>query len=122
MSKRANDSTRVHATQLKKRRGVGFRTIAIPDSDEEDLSPAASEQFAVVTKMRVKSSGQVGRVSINSIPILEPQESSPLSPLDETAENSVDLTENVVPTVTAKPRKKINDSVSDLSTSTLLDY
>ena len=125
MSKRASDSTRPHSTQVKKRKGVGFRTIAVPDSDEEDLPPTASNEFALVTKTRIGVSGQSETISISSVQILEEQESGSPTPLEETTENSVDIIKDLVPTMPAKPakpKKKINDSVSNLSTLIPLYY
>lgn len=119
MSKRGSDSTRAHATQVKKRRGVGFHTIPVPDSDEEDPPPTSNDELALMTKIRVGPSGQAGTISVGSIPIPEEQESSFPIPLEDTAENSVDPIDNVVHTVPAKPQKtqkKVNDSVSDPST------
>lgn len=110
MSKREGDPTQIRATKVKKRRGVGIRTITILDSDEEDPPPARKE-YALVTKTRVGASGKVERVSMSSVPIFE-QPNTP-SPPEEHLDDSMDVVvEHVVPAVPAKRPNKVNDSVS----------
>jgi hypothetical protein len=118
MSKRGGDSTR--ASSIKKRRGVGSRTIAVLDSDEDEegMLPTVSKEYARVTKTRVGPSGKAERVSATSIPILKAEESNTPIPLEENIENSTDVVEGVVPAVPAKRQKTINDSVSNPTTST----
>ena len=112
MSKRGGDSTRVRATKVKKRRGVGSRTIAILDSDEEDLPPTPGDEYARVTKTRVGTSGKAERVSTINIPFFEQQSDGP-TPLEETVDSHVDDNiEKIDPVVSVRRRKKKNDSVS----------
>jgi hypothetical protein len=117
MSKRGGDTTRVHATKVKKRRGVGFRTIHIPDSDEEGLLPSTSDDYARVTKTRVTASGKAGKVTMRSVPIVEvEQPNTPVLP-EENPDTFLDVVvEDVVPAMPAKRQKTINDSVSDPTT------
>ena len=112
MSKRKGGSIR--STKLKKSRGVGSRTINVLDSDEDSPLPVASNDYARVTKTRVGTSGKAEKVSMTSVPILEIEQPSPPTPLEENAEHSADvIIKNVVPEMPAKQRKKVNDSVSD---------
>lgn len=112
MSKREGNSTR--GTKVKKRRGVGSRTIRILDSDEDNPPPVASDDYARVTKTRVGISGKAERLSMTSVPILEVEKPTRPAPLEENEENSANITvENVVPVKPAKQRKTINDTVSD---------
>jgi hypothetical protein len=111
MSKRA-DSTRLRVTKVKKRRGVGSRTITVLDSDEDDLPPISSGEYAQVSKTRVEASGKAERVSTSSVPIFETP-STPV-PLEEDLGDSMDVVvEDILPAVPAKRLKKVNDSVSD---------
>jgi hypothetical protein len=110
MSKRA-DSTRLRATKIKKRRGVGSRTIDVLDSDEDDLPPITGDEYALVVKTRVGVSGKAERVSTSSVPIFETP-STPV-PLEENPGDSMDvIVEDILPAVPAKRLKKVNDSVS----------
>lgn len=111
MSKRGGDSTRISATKVKKRKGVGSRTITIPDSDEEGPLPTPSNDYARVTKTRVGSSGKVETISTKSVFIFEADESS--APAEENVDDSVGVVvTDVIHTVPAKQRKRANDSVS----------
>ena len=110
MSKRGGDPTRTHVTKVKKRKGVGSRTINIPDSDEEDLPPTPSNDYARVMKTRVGIAGKVERIATSNVPIFETDQ---LPLLEDNAEDRVDaIVEDVLPAVPAKQRKKANDSVS----------
>jgi len=116
MSKRGGDSTRVHATKVKKRRGVGSRTITVLDSDEEDPLPTAASDYARVTKTRVGTSGKAERVAMSSVPIFKVEEVNFHAPLEANTNGSTDaVAEKIVPVVPAKKRKKANDSVSGLT-------
>ena len=111
MSKREGNSTR--GPKIKKRRGVGSRTIAVLDSDEEDPPLTANSEYVRVTKTRVGTSGKAERVSMTSVPILEEDRSNVPTPLEDNIENPTDVVEINVPAVPAKRRKTVNDSVSN---------
>lgn len=118
MSKR--EPTRIHATKVKKRRGVGSRVITVLDSDEDDPVPTASSDYARVTKTRVAASTKVEKVSMNSIPVFEEDQLSVPTLLEETVDSSLDVVvENIIAATPAKQRKRANDSVSYLVLSTL---
>lgn len=112
MSKRRGGTTHIQATRVKKRRGVGSRTITVLDSDEE-LPPATTNEYARATKTRVGPSGKAERVVMSSIPIIE-EEVDIHVPLEVDANVPVDaVAENVVLVSPAKKRRKrANDSVS----------
>ena len=112
MLKREGDATRIRATKVKKRRGVGSRTITVLDSDEEGLPRMASKEYARMTKTRVGASGKVERVVIGSVAIFE-KPNTP-TPVEENAGDPVDVVavESVVQAVPAKRQKRVNDSVS----------
>ena len=116
MSKRGGDSTRIRPTKVKKRRGVGSRTIAVPDSDDDDLLPPTTNDYARVTKTRVGTSGKAERVAMSSVPIYEVEKENidVHALLEGNIDNSTGATaEPIIRTVPAKQRKKANDSVSD---------
>jgi len=116
MSKRGGDSTRILVTKVKKRKGVGSRTITILDSDEEDLLPKVSTEYARVTKTRVTASGKAERITTSSIPVFEVEDVNDHAPPEVDNDNLVDdATENVISVAPAKKRKRVNDSVSDLT-------
>lgn len=121
MSKRG-DPTRAHATKVKKRRGVGSRTITILDSDEDDLPPKATEEYARAIKTRVGASGKTERVTMSSVPIFE--QLSTTAPLEEedAMDDSADLAFEHVQAMPAKRSKKVNDSVSESTILTSLNY
>ena len=107
------NSTRIHATKVKKRKGVGSRTITIMDSDEEDPLPTPSNDYARMTKTRVGTSGKVEKVSTNSVRLFEVDQSNPSALLEENADDSAGLVvDDVSPMAPAKQRKRVNDSVS----------
>ena len=111
MSKRGGDSTRVRGTKVKKRKGVGSRTIVVPDSDEETL-PTAANDYARVTKTRVAASGKAEKIATSSVPIFEAEKvnAAPLEPnTNVPGDTSVMYVDPVVP---AKRWKRANDSVS----------
>ena len=111
MSKRGGDSTRIRATKVKKRKGVGSRTIVVLDSDEESVPPTAND-YARVTKTRVAISGKAERIATSSVPIFEVEKvnATPLEPnMDVPGDTGV---VDVDPVVPAKRRKRANDSVS----------
>ena len=112
MSKRGGDSTRIRVTKVKKRKGVGTRTITVLDSDEEPLPPAVTE-YARVTKTRVSTSGKAERIVTSNVPIFE-VEKVDVRALPEPNDNIPEDTGvvDVVHVVPAKRRKKANDSVS----------
>ena len=114
MLKRGGNLTRTRAAKIKKRRGVGSRSITVLDSDEEDLAPKVSTEYARVTKARVAASGKVERIATNSVQIFEADEIDVQGPQETDTDNFVGATtENVVRTVPAKKRRKgANDSVS----------
>jgi len=116
MSKRAG-ATRTHTTKLKKRRGVGSRSITVLDSDEED--PPAADEYARITRTRVSSSGKAERVSTSSIPIFEAKEANIHTPLENISEDGG--AEHVIPVGPAKQKqqKRANDSVSSLTPKAL---
>lgn len=108
MSKRG-DPTPIRTAKVKKRKGVGSRTIIVPDSDEEGPTP---NEYAQVTKTRVATSGKAEKVTMTSVPIFEAKQSITQVPQEEDAVNPADVTvENVAPAVTAKRRRRANDSV-----------
>lgn len=111
MSKRGGESAHMRSTKVKKRKGVGYRTITIPDSDEEGLPPTASKEFARVTKTRIGTSGKVEGVSMSSVPIFE-RPGTPV-PQEENPSDSVDVVKCAISAVpAAKQPKRVNDSVS----------
>ena len=112
MSKRVA-TTRTRTTKLKKRKGVGSRTITALDSDEED-PPPATDEYARITKTRVSTSGKAEKVSTSSIPIYEVEEADIHTLLENISEG--DDAEHTVPVMPAKrkQRKRGNDSVSSL--------
>lgn len=115
MSKRGGELTHVRPTKVKKRRGVGSRTIAVPDSDD-DSPPAATNDYAQVTRTRVGTSGKAERVTTSSVPIseVEMEKVDAHTSLDRNTGGSMDASaENDVSAVPAKQRKKANDSVSN---------
>jgi len=114
MSKRAGGSTRVRATKIKKRKGVGSRTIVVLDSDEDVSLPTAASDYARVMKTRVGASGEAKGFTMGTIPILDVDKVDISTPLPEADTNgSADTVgENVVHVLPAKPRKRANDSVS----------
>ena len=122
MSKRRAVTTHRPAAKVKKRRGVGSRTITVLDSDEDSL-PTTTGEFARVTKTRVGTSGKAERVVMGCIPIVEVEEVDVHAPLEENADapmGTVTVTKNIVRKVPAKrQRKKANDSVSVLTFQTL---
>lgn len=114
MSKRGGDSTCVRPNKVKKRRGVGSRTIAVPDSDDDPL-PMATNDYARVTKTRVGTSGKAERVAMSSVPIheVERENIDIHVPLEGNIDGSAGVTtEPIIHAVPAKQRKKANDSVS----------
>lgn len=125
MSKRG-DPTRILTTKVKKRRGMGSRAIAIPDSDDEDPSAMASEEYALVTKTRVGASGKAERVSMSSIPIFErPITPTPLE--ENTVNDSMDVAFDqviampAISAIRARKPKKVNDSVSEPNDTDLFE-
>jgi hypothetical protein len=111
MSKR--DSTRVRITKVKKRRGVGSRTITVLDSDEEEPLPTTTDEYARVTRTRVTTSGKAERVVTSSVPIFEVDAADICTPPEANTTVPVDtVVENLIPVVPAKRREKVNDSVS----------
>ena len=114
MSKREG-LARTHLTRVKKRNGVGSRTITVLDSDEEDPIPAATNEYARMTKTRVSASGKAEKVAMSNIPIFEVEEEwvDILDPLESNTLDSADaVVKNTVPMVPAKQRQRANDSVS----------
>ena len=123
MSKRRGGQIRIHTAKVKKRRGVGSRSITVLDSDEEDPPPTVASEYAQATKTRVGSSGNVERVAMSTIPFLEVEDLDICAPLEANTDIPVDaVAENIVFVVPAKKRrKKVNDSVS-VSTIQSLRY
>ena len=119
MSKRG-DPTRLHGTKVKKRRGVGSRTIAILNSDDDDPPPMVAEEYARTTKTRVGAFGKVERVSMSSIPIFE-QPSTPPPLEEDVVDDFADVTFEHVPAMPAKRTKRVNDSVSGSDHTDLFD-
>ena len=122
MYKRGGDSTHVRPAKVKKRKGVGSRTINVPDSDE-DLPPMTANDYARVTKTCVGTAGKAEKVATRSIPIFEAEKVGVRAPLEENVDGFVDITENIISVVPARRRKRANDSVSHpsfLSYPTLL--
>ena len=114
MSKRGGDSVRIRTTKVKKRRGVGSRTITVLDSDEEDTLPTYTNEYARVTKTRVGTSGKAKGITVNSVPIFE-VETNIRAPLEVNVDDFTDaVAENSIPLVPTKKskKKKANDSVS----------
>lgn len=102
----------MRVTKLKKRRGVGSRTITVLDSDEEHL-PTITDEYARVTKTRVATSGKAERVVTSNVPIFEVEEVDIRTPPEADVDVPVDtIVENAAPVVPAKRRKRVNDSVS----------
>ena len=85
MSKRAGGSTRVRATKIKKRKGVGSRTIVVLDSDEDVSLPTAASDYARVMKTRVGASGEAKGFTMGTIPILDVDKVDISTPLPEAA-------------------------------------
>lgn len=113
MSKRREDASRKHTTKVKKRRGVGSRTISVLDSDDEDPLPTTTVDYARVTKTRVGTSGKAEKVATSSVQISDVEKVNAHAPQETDMDGSADaVTENVVLVVPAKRRKKVNDSVS----------
>jgi hypothetical protein len=119
MSKRGGDSTHLHISKVKKRRGVGSRSIIVPDSDEEGPPLVANSEYARVMKTRVAVDGTAEKISMKNVPIFE-RPSTPVLPEDVIDDSADAIVENVVPVVPAKRHKKVNDSVSDPTISTSL--
>jgi hypothetical protein len=112
MSKRGGEPTRLRLTKVKKRKGVGSRVITVLSSDEEATIPAATDDYARITKTRVGSSGKADGVVTSSIPVFETEEVNVQAP-EEIVNSFVDAAiENTIPAVPAKRRKKANDTVS----------
>lgn len=110
MPKRGGDSTRIRGTKVKKRKGVGFRSITVLESDE-DTPTTATDDYARVTKARVGTAGKIEGITVSSIPVFEAKVNIH-APLEMDTNHSIDaIAENVVPVVPAK-KKKGNDSVS----------
>ena len=112
MSKQRGDSTRTHATKVKKRKGVGSRKIAVLDSDEEDTFPKVLSEYARVTKTRVTASGKAEKIATSSVPVFETElnvHTLPESNIDGLVDTAV---ENVILAVPRRKREKANDSVS----------
>ena len=73
----------------------------------------ADDEYAQVTKTRVGVSGKAEKVTMSSIPIFEVEQLGSPAPLEENADDVVDVADIVIPAaVPAKRRKKANDSVS----------
>jgi hypothetical protein len=115
MSKREGDLTRIRGTKVKKRKGVGFRSITVLESDDEDTSPTTTNEYARVTKARVGTSGKTEGVSVSSVPVLEAEKVNIHTPLEMDPISCMDaVAEDIIPLVPAKKQKKGNDSVSAL--------
>ena len=114
MSKRRGGSTHIRVTKVKKRKGVGSRTITVLDSDEEEPTATTTSDYARATRIRVGTSGKAERVVTRNIPIVEVEEGEVCAPLEGNADVPVNtVTENVVSVAPAKRRReKANDSVS----------
>lgn len=113
MSKRGGDQVHVRVTKVKKRKGVGSRTITVLDSDEEGPFPIPSNEYARVTKTRVGTSGKAEKVTSSSVSILEVDQLNAPALLEEDAGDSVGVVVgDGFPTMPAKQRKRANDSVS----------
>lgn len=110
MSKRGGDPTCIRTSKIKKRRGVGSRTITVIDSDEDQI---VSKDYARATKTRVAASGRMEGVSISTVPIFEVEQSSTPVSLEENVVDLVDVVKDSAPAVPAKQVKRVNDSVSD---------
>ena len=121
MSKRRGGQIRIHTAKVKKRQGVGSRSITVLDSDEEDPPPTVAGEYAQATKTRVGSSGNVERVAMSTIPFLEVEDLDVCAPLEVSTDIPVDaIAKNIVFVVPAKKRwKKVNDSVSVSTIQTL---
>lgn len=112
MSKR--DPTRIRVSKVKKRRGVGSRTITVMESDDEAPLSTATKEYARVTKTRVSTSGRAEKVAMSSVSFSEMDQTTKRAPLEENINDSVDVVvENAIPAVPAKERKRANDSVSN---------
>jgi hypothetical protein len=114
MSKRGSAPTRIRSTKVKKRKGVGSRTITVLDSDEEN-PPAVIDKYARLAKTRVASSGKAEKYTTSTVQISDVEMHTLL---EEDAEVVADpVAGYVVPAVPAKmkkKRKRANDSVSGL--------
>jgi mRNA-degrading endonuclease toxin of MazEF toxin-antitoxin module len=121
MSKQRGNLSRVHFTKVKKRKGVGSRTIIVPDSNDNDDSPLTmTTEYARVTKTRVTTSGKADGVTTSSFLFSEVETADSHAPLEEDANVPADsVAENIVHVVPAKKkRKKANDTVRPLTLST----
>lgn len=109
---------------MKKRRGVGSRSIAVLDSDEEDPTPKAPIDYARVTKTQVGTSGKVKRVTTSSVPIFEVEEVSVHAPPEVDTNNLENAPADDIPrpAPAKKRRKRSNDSVSYLTPCSLLSH
>ena len=121
MSKRGGESTRIRATKVKKRRGVGSRTITVLESDDEDTLLTAMDEYARVRKRRVGQSGKAEGFAVTSVPVFETERVDSHAPPEMNRPSFVEIvTEDTVPVVPARRRKKANDSVSRPQLSKLL--
>ena len=118
MTKRHGDPAYGVKVRVKKRKGVKVRTIAIPDSDNEEPSNVDTE-YARLLKTRVTTSGKADSVTMNSLPLIEAKNThndDSLEPCLNTQESYETVTENMVPSKPAKKKhKKANDSVRRLT-------
>lgn len=115
MTKRHGDPAYGVKVKVKKRKGVKVRTVTILDSDDEGPSNIDTE-YARLLKTRVTTSGKADSVTMNSLPLLEVQNTThndmPLAPCPDTQEPDETVAESAVPSKPAKKRrKKANDSV-----------
>lgn len=122
MRKRKGDSSTGTKVKVKKLRGVKIRSIAVPDSDDEDQSRKDSPEYARLVKTRVSTLRKADSVTMSSLQLTEDgapnDDSAPITDDLGPAVNDNDeaTVENVeVPVTTArKERKKANDSVGSL--------
>ena len=116
MSKRGSESIPRGNPKVKKRNGVKIRTLLIPDSDEESPPLNVDTEYARWVKTRVTTSGQAGRITTGSVPLIEAADVTDNAPLEVNNELAGDTVIGDAVPKTSETRKKqkkaANDSVS----------
>lgn len=115
MTKRHGDSTHGVNVKFKKQKGVKVRTVSIPDSDEEGLTPNVEIEYARLLKTRATTSGKVDSVTMDNLKLFEAKAAAhnePSDPLTDTHEEFV--AETIPIKIAKKRRKKANDSVRSI--------
>jgi len=113
MAKRHGDSTHGVNVRVKKRKGIKVRTVAVPDSDEENHTPNVNTEYVRLLKTRVATSGKADSVTMDSLALFEVKGVTHNDSSEPTIDGHEEIaTEGAIPATTAKKRrKKKNDSV-----------